>query len=94
MPSKDGWIDPVTEAVSSAAIELNIDLTLHESRVVKLPDSFSDSEPSAPLPIESDWVQIMEFTTADIFQHSPFGDILDSLRNSTPTHHPFRSHCR
>ena len=37
-PSMDGWIDPVTEAVSSAAIEPNIDLTLHESRVSKLPD--------------------------------------------------------
>ena len=23
----------------------------------------------------------MEFTTADIFQHSPFGDILNSLRS-------------
>ena len=28
-PSMDGWIDPVTEAVSSVAIEPNIDLTLY-----------------------------------------------------------------
>ena len=82
-PSMDGWMDPVTEAVSSAAIELNIDLTLHESRGAKLTDSSSatDSEPPAPVPIESDWAPVMEFTSADIFQHSPFGDILNSLRS-------------
>ena len=38
-PSMDGCIDPVTEAISSAAIEPNIDLTLHKSLVVKLPDT-------------------------------------------------------
>ena len=76
-------MDPATEALPSAAIEPNIDLTLHESRVVKLPDPSpaTDSEPPAPVPIESDWAPIMEFTSADIFQHSPFGDILNSLRS-------------
>ena len=65
----DGWIDPVTEAVCSAAIKPNIDLTLHESRVAKPPDSSpaTDSEPPAPVPVESDWAPIMEFTSADIF---------------------------
>ena len=79
----DGWIDPVTEAVSSAVFEPNIDLTLHESRVAKQPDPSPtmDSEPPAPVPVESDWAPIMEFTSADIFQHSPFGDILNSLRS-------------
>ena len=79
----DGWIDPVTEAVSSAAIEPNIDLTLHESRVAKLPDlaPVTDPEPPAPVPIESGWAPITEFTSADIFQHLPFGDILNSLRS-------------
>ena len=33
-PSMDGWMDPAMEALPSAAIELNIDLTLYESRVV------------------------------------------------------------
>ena len=55
-PSMDGWIDPATEAVFSAAIKPNIDLTLHGSRDAELPDSSpaTDSEPHAPLPIESD----------------------------------------
>ena len=67
----DGWIYPVTEAVSSAAIEPNIDLTLHESRVAKPPDPYPamDSEPPALISSESDWASIMEFTSADIFQH-------------------------
>ena len=82
-PSMVGWVDPATEAVSSAAIKPNIDLTLHESRVAKLPDPSpdTDSEPPAPIAIESDWAPIMEFTSADIFQHSPFGDILNSFRS-------------
>ena len=82
-PSMDGWIDPATEAVFSAAIEPRIDLTLHGSRDAELPDSSPamDSEPPAPMPIESDWAPIMEFTSVDIFQHSPFGDILNSLRS-------------
>ena len=82
-PSMDGWIDPITEAISSAAIEPNIDLTLHESRVAKLPDPSpaTDSKPPAPVPIESGWAAIMEFTSADIFQHSPLGNVLNSLRS-------------
>ena len=82
-PSMDGWMDPVTEVVSSVAIEPNIDLTLHESHVAKLPDPSPamDSEPPAPVPVESNWALIMEFTSLDIFQHLPFGDILSSLRS-------------
>ena len=75
----DGWIDPVTEAVSSAAIEPNIDLTLHESRVAKLSDTSPATGSEPPTPIESDWAPIMEFTSTDIFEHSPFGDVLNSL---------------
>src|SRR4051812_32079696 len=36
---------------------------------------------SPPPPIESDWAPLMEFTAAYIFQHSPFGDILNSLKS-------------
>ena len=65
----DGWIDPAMEAALSSVIELSIDLTLHGSRDAELPDSSpaTDSEPPAPVPIESDWAPIMEFTSADIF---------------------------
>ena len=30
-------------------------------------------------PIESDWAPILEFRSVDIFQHSPLGDVLNSL---------------
>ena len=68
-PSMDEWKHPAMEAVSSAAIEPNIDLTLHESRVAKLPDPSpaTDSKPHAPIPIKSDWAPIMVFTSTDIF---------------------------
>ena len=71
-PSSDGWIDPAAKAALSSAIEPSIDLTLHESRDAKLSDSSpaTDSEPPAPVPIESDWAPIMEFTSADFSQHS------------------------
>ena len=34
-----------------------------------------------PKPAESCWAPVMEFTTADIFQHSPFGNMLNSLKS-------------
>ena len=48
VPSGDGWMDPATEALPSATIEPNIDLTLHESRVAKLPDPWIHPRPRAP----------------------------------------------
>ena len=82
-PSEDGWMDPATEATHSVAIEPNTDFTSYETRVAEPLDSSpaTGPEPLASLPIESDWAPIMEFTSADIFQHSPFGDILNSLRS-------------
>ena len=114
---EDGWLDTASGAATSTAIEPNTDLVPHKARDSEVPDSSLDSEPPAPLPIDSDWVPIIEFTAVDIFQHSPFGDILNSLKylslsgepwpdygqqgwdmddekNSKPTHHPLRSHCR
>ena len=66
-------MDPATEALPSAAIEPNIDLTLHESHVVKLldPSPATDSEPPAPVPIESAWASIMAFTSMEIFSTRP-----------------------
>ena len=42
-----------------------------------------------PLPIEPDWAPIMEFTAADIFQHSPFGNILNSLKSLSLSGEPW-----
>ena len=77
---EDGWLDTALEAATSTAIEPNTDLVPHKSHDSEAPDSLPDSEPPAPLPIESDSAPIIEFTTAEIFQHSPFGDILNSLK--------------
>ena len=76
--TKDGWLDTASGAATSTAIEPNTDLVPHEARDSEVPDSLPDSGPPAPPPVESDWAPIMEFTAADIFQHSPFGDILSS----------------
>ena len=71
------------ETALSVAMEPDTDFTPYESRVAEPLDSppATDSEPPAPVPSESDWAPIMEFTSADIFQHSPFGDVLNSLRS-------------
>ena len=79
-PIEDGLLDTALGATTSMAIEPNTNPVLCEARDSKAPDSSPYSEPFAPLPIESDWAPVMEFTAADIFQHSPFGDILNSLK--------------
>ena len=84
-PLEDGWLETVSEAATSMAIEPNTDPVPCEARDSEVPDS----EPPAPLPIESDWAPIMEFTTADIFQNSPFGDILNSLKRLSLSREPW-----
>ena len=64
---EDGWLDTTSGAATSTAIEPNTDLVPHEARDSEVSDSLPDPEPSAPLPIETDWVLIMEFTATDIF---------------------------
>ena len=82
-PSKDGWMDPAPEAAHSSALEPNTDFAPKEICVSGPPVSPSviGPGPRASMPIESDWAPIMEFTAMDIFQHSPFGDVLNSLRS-------------
>ena len=70
-------------------MEPNTNLVPCEARDSEVPDSSSDSEPPAPLPIESDWALIMEFTAAGVFQHSPFGDILKSLKSLSLSGEPW-----
>ena len=69
-PIKDGRLDATSGATIQTAIEPNTSPVLYEARDSKEPDSSPDSEPSVPLPVESDWAPIMEFTAADIFQNS------------------------
>ena len=80
-PIEDGWLDTALGAAISTAIRPDTIPVLCKARDSKVSYSSPDSEPSAPLPIESDWAPVMEFTAADIFQHSPFGDILNSLKS-------------
>ena len=86
---QDGWLDTALGAAVSTAIKPNTSIILCAARDSKVPDSFPDPEPSAPLPIESDWAPIMEFTAVDIFQHLPFGDILNSLRSLSLSGEPW-----
>ena len=88
-PIEDGWLDTASGAAVSMAIEPNTSLLLRETRDSKVSDSFPDSEPSVPLPMEANWAPIMEFTSTDIFQHSPFGDILNSLRSLSLSGEPW-----
>ena len=52
-PIEDGWLDNASGAVISTAFEPNTNPVLCKARDSKVPDSSQDSEPSAPLPIES-----------------------------------------
>ena len=84
-----GRLDATPGAAISTAIEPNTSLALCKARDSKVPDSAPDSVYSAPLPIEPDWAPIMEFTAADVFQHSPFGDILNSLKSLSLSGEPW-----
>ena len=66
-----------------SGIKPNTDFATNEVCVIGPPDLCPavGSEPRASEPIESDWAPVMEFTAADIFQHSPFGDMLNSLKS-------------
>ena len=88
-PIEDGRLDATLGAAIPMVIEPNTSPALRETHDSKEPDSFPDSEPSAPRPIESDWAPIMEFTATDIFQHSPFGDILKTLKSLSLSGEPW-----
>ena len=80
---KDGWMDPALEAAHSSAVEPNTGFTPKEACDTGPPDSYpaAGSSPRTSEPAESGWAPVMEFTAADIFQHSPFGDVLNSLKS-------------
>ena len=78
-PIEDERLDVTSGASISKAIEPNAGPALRTAHDSEEPDSSPNSEPPVPLPIESDWAPIMEFTATDIFQHSPFCGILNSF---------------
>ena len=65
------------------ALEPHIDLTSHDVFVTGTPDSSLavSSKPCVPADAELDRLLIFEFSATDIFQHSSFGDVLNSLKN-------------
>ena len=64
-------------------MEPNTGLTSKEACDSGPPDSYPvvGSGPHTLEPVEPGWAPVMEFTTADIFQRSPFGDMLNSLKS-------------
>ena len=84
---KDGRMDPTPQAAYSPAVEPNTCLTSVEPYNPGPLDSYPVAGPG-PLalePADPGWAPVMEFTAADIFQHSPFGDILNSLKSLSLT---------
>ena len=77
-------------------IEPDTDFTPYESRVAKPLDSSpaTDSEPLISVPVEPYWAPITEFTSTDIFQHSPFGDVLNSLKYPSLSGEPWPNYVR
>ena len=59
-PIEDKRLDAASGAAISEAIEPNSSPTLRMARDSEETDSSPNSEPPAPLPIESDWAPIME----------------------------------
>ena len=76
-------MDPATEAAHLSALEPNTDPTSCEDSVIGPSDSSPaiGSEPCTSVPIIPNWAPIMEFSSTDIFQHSPLGDMLNSLKS-------------
>ena len=79
----DGGLDPALQAAHLSTVEPNTGLTSVEAYNLGPRDSYPVVGPG-PLtlePAEPGWAPVMEFTAADIFQHLPFGDMLNSLKS-------------
>ena len=80
-PVGDGRLDATPGVAIPAVIEPNTSLVLRKARDSKVPDSNPDSINPAPLPTKPNWSPVMEFSAADVFQHSPFGNMLNALKS-------------
>ena len=71
-----------SEATESAALEPHTHSRPGNISVNGISDSSPaiSSEPHIPPVTELDRLSIFEFSAADILQHSPFGDVLNSLK--------------
>ena len=76
-------MDPAVQATRPSVVEPNTGLTPKEACDTGPPDSYPavGSSPRTSKPAESGWPPVTECTAADIFQHSPFGDMLNSLKS-------------
>ena len=88
-PVGDGRLDATPETAISTVIEPDTSLVPRKAHDSKVPDSDPDSVNPAPLPIKPDWAPVMEFTAADVFQHSPFGNILNLLKSLSLSGEPW-----
>ena len=77
---EDGRINPTTEAADPAVLEPHTYLTSCDVYVTGASDLSPaiSSEPCASADAELDQLSIFEFSAADIFRHSPLGDVLNS----------------
>ena len=77
-------------------LEPNTDFASNEVCVIGSSDSSPaiGSEPRISVPIIPNWALIMEFSSADIFQHSPLGDVLNSLRSLSLSGDPWPNYVR
>ena len=80
---KDEWMDPAPQAAHSSAVEPNKRLTSAKVCNPGPSDSYPvvGSGPRTLEPDEAGWAPLREFTAADIFQHSPFDDMLKDIRS-------------
>ena len=80
---KDGGGDPAPKAAYPSVVEPNTGLTSVEACNPGPPDSYPvvGPGPHTLKPVEPGWAPVMEFIAVDIFQHSPFGDMLNSLKS-------------
>ena len=81
-PSEYRKLNPATEAADFAVLEPHTDLTWSDVCVTGISNSSPaiSSEPCASAHDELDQASIVEFSSADIFRHSPLGDVLNSLK--------------
>ena len=89
-------MDPAPQTAHSSTVEPNPGPASRDACDSGPPDSYPvvGSSPRAPEPAEPGWAPVMEFTAADIFQHSPFGDVLNSLKSLSLSGHSWLNYVR